>query len=239
MLRHRGFTLVEVMISILLGSLIIISISSLYLSTNKAMWLTDALSHNQEGGRFSLEMLTHHIRFAGFSQGTGQTPQAILKSDCGKIFCSQNNINGSDELVISFLAPAGYRHCVGGEVTAGDLVITRFWVENNTLYCAVSLDNGASVHDSAPLLNDVQSMQILAGTEHEYMPLDSDALNISNIRSLRIALLISSLDATQNGKPAVDKKSRSYALLDEKIGDFNDNRLRHVFSTSIFLANNL
>lgn len=237
--KQTGFTLVEIMISILLGSLIIISISSLYMTTNKSMWLTDALSQNQENGRFSLEMLSHHIRFAGFNPGTGQTPQAILKNDCGKIFCSQDNINGSDELVISFMAPEGYRNCAGGTVNKGDFIISRFWVEDNTLRCSVSMDNGESVFDSAALLDNVQSMQILAGSQNQFLHLDDANLKVGDVKTIRIALLLTSGEVSQNNKPAVEEKKRSYALLDEKIGDFQDRSLRQVFSTSIYLVNNL
>lgn len=240
MKNNTGFTLIELMISLLIGTLLISAVFSIFITTNKSMWLTDALSQNQESGRFSLDYLSHHIRFAGFNKGTGQSPQAVIPPGCAKIFCSQNNVAGSDELVISFKAPDGYTDCIGNPIGAGNLIITKFWVENNNLRCAVSLDNGKSIYASAPLLSDIQSMQILTGNGETFFNLADDLLISNKIDSIRIALLISSADnTTANGRPAIEGKQRSYALLDEKIGDFNDSRIRHVFSTSIFLVNNL
>lgn len=240
MKKNYGFTLVELMIALLISSLLISAVFSIFISTNKAMWLTDALSHNQESGRFTLDYLSHHIRFAGFNQGTGQSPQAVLLPDCGKILCSKNNVSGSDELVISFKAPAGYSDCMGTAIPSGDLVISRFWVENNNLRCAVSLDNGKSIYASASLLSDIQSMQVLVGADNTFSDIDDANLTSDKITSIRLALLISSADSTNaQGRPAIENKNRSYALLDEKIGEYTDRKIRHVFSTSIFLVNNL
>lgn len=240
MKKNYGFTLVELMIALLISTLLISAVFSIFISTNKAMWLTDALSHNQESGRFTLDYLSRHIRFSGFNQGTGQSPQAVLLPGCGKIFCSENNAADSDELVISFKAPAGYSDCMGNPIPSGDLVITRFWVENNNLRCAVSLDNGKSVYASASLLSDIQSMQILVGAGNTFSDIDDANLTSDQITSIRLALLISSADNTNaQGRPALEHKKRSYALLDEKIGEYTDSKIRHVFSTSIFLVNNL
>lgn len=240
MKKNYGFTLIELMISLLISTLLIGAVFSIFISTNKAMWLTDALSHNQESGRFTLDYLSRHIRFAGFNQGTGQSPQAVLLPDCGKIFCSKNNATGSDELAISFKAPAGYSDCMGNPIPSGDLVITRFWVENNNLRCAVSLDNGKSIYASATLLSDIQSMQFLAGSGNTFSDIDDTNLTPDKITSIRLALLISSVDTNSaQGRPAIELKKRSFALLDEKIGEYTDNKIRHVFATSIFLINNL
>lgn len=239
MKKNTGFTLIELMISLLIGTILISAISSILITSNKSMWLNDALSQNQESGRFSLDYLSHHIRFAGFNKGTGQSPQAVLPPNCEKIFCSQNNIAGSDELVISFKAPEGYKDCMGTPINSEDLVITKFWVTNNSLRCAVSLDSGKSIYASATLLSDIQSMQVMASNGNTFFNLADDLLKTDKVETIRIALLINSSNNTINNRPSIAVNNRSYALLDEKIGDFNDSQIRHVFSTSIFLVNNL
>ena len=82
-------------------------------------------------------------------------------------------------------------------------------------------------------------MQILAGSQSQFLHLDDVNLKISNVQTIRIALLLTSGRFLKIINPPSKKKPRSYALLDEKIGDFNDTSLRQVFSTSIYLVNNL
>jgi type IV pilus assembly protein PilW len=66
---HRGFTLVELMISVTLGLLIVIALVAVYLNisrTNTEMSKTNGLIEN---GRFSIDLLEEDISHAGFWGG--------------------------------------------------------------------------------------------------------------------------------------------------------------------------
>lgn len=238
MKAQHGFTLVELIISLFISLLLIASVFSVYISTNKSLWLTNALSHNQEAGRFSMDFLTHHIRFAGFTEGTGQSPRAIVKAPCGNNFCSLDDVDGSDIFVISFFAPEGYQDCTGNGVPHGDLVLSKFSVVDSVLQCAVSLDGGESVARTAKLLSDVESIQFLAGNESKVLGIQGD-YNSDDITMIRVAILVSSPDVNTSGQSAIEKKPREFALLNKKIGEYNDTRIRNVFSTSVYLENNI
>ncbi len=58
-----------------------------------------------------------------------------------------------------------------------------------------------------------------------------------NVRSVRIALLTTSLDATDSNKVNTTKKERIYSLLDAPYLTINDGNLRNIFSNTIPLVN--
>ncbi len=86
--RHQtGLTLIEVLISIVLGSIVLTSISTMYLGSRRSMELNEGLAGMQETGRFTLEYLLKNTRYAGWNprkaslDQTSSTPMQIIFSD--------------------------------------------------------------------------------------------------------------------------------------------------------------
>ncbi|MBM4195900.1 MAG: hypothetical protein FJ197_02195 [Gammaproteobacteria bacterium] len=68
MTRHRrngGFGLVEVMVSVLIGSLLLIGVLSIFAETRSTYRTTDAVSRMQENTRFAMATIEPDIRLAG------------------------------------------------------------------------------------------------------------------------------------------------------------------------------
>lgn len=65
--RQRGFTLTELMISLVLGLFVIGGVLSALLGGLESFRTTDSLSRMQERGRFALELLRRDTRQAGYS----------------------------------------------------------------------------------------------------------------------------------------------------------------------------
>lgn len=63
---RNGFTLVELMISIVLGLVLTVVVAEVYLNSKKTYRVSDNLSRVQENGRYFLEELGRDIRMAGF-----------------------------------------------------------------------------------------------------------------------------------------------------------------------------
>lgn len=64
MKTQRGFTLVELMISVTLGLIIMAAVSMIFVDSRSAYRLTEALNRTQENGRFALFFMTEDIRKA-------------------------------------------------------------------------------------------------------------------------------------------------------------------------------
>ncbi|MDP0589773.1 MAG: PilW family protein [Candidatus Endonucleobacter bathymodioli] len=66
-LSHEGFSLVEVLVSLLLGMILITSAGQLLVSTNKTYVLQDELVRIQESARVTLDLLTRNVRMAAYT----------------------------------------------------------------------------------------------------------------------------------------------------------------------------
>lgn len=67
-MKHRdsGFTLVELMVAILIGTVLAAVLVSTYLSSKSSFRGDQSLSNLQEGGRVALDLLARDVRSAGF-----------------------------------------------------------------------------------------------------------------------------------------------------------------------------
>jgi len=87
------------------------------------------------------------------------------------------------------------------------------------------------------LMDGVEAMQVLYGEDT-----DADGAanryvsvipaNVLNVVSMRISILISSSESV-----SPDTAARTYAVLDQQYGPFNDSRLRRVYTTTVQLRN--
>lgn len=109
--RQRGFTLVELMISLLLGLLVIGAAGSMFFSNRKVYGSTEAISRIQENQRSAYEMLARDIREAGGNPCTKNIVNMLDTTKPGGAYFTgwvngvdgENNTgpNGSDKIVLS------------------------------------------------------------------------------------------------------------------------------------------
>lgn len=109
--RQRGFTLVELMISLLLGLLVIGAAGSMFFSNRKVYGSTEAISRIQENQRSAYEMLARDIREAGGNPCTKNIVNMLDTTKPGGAYFTgwvngvdgENNTgpNGSDRIVLS------------------------------------------------------------------------------------------------------------------------------------------
>lgn len=109
--RQRGFTLVELMISLLLGILVIGAAGSMFFSNRKVYGSTEAISRIQENQRSAYEMLARDIREAGGNPCTRNVVNMLDTTKPGGSYYAgwQNGVsgannggpNGSDSITLS------------------------------------------------------------------------------------------------------------------------------------------
>ncbi|WP_322277468.1 PilW family protein, partial [Methylicorpusculum sp.] len=64
--KQSGMTLVEIMISLLIGAILLGGVLQIFLSTKQTYRMQEGLSRLQENARFAMEFLTNDIRMAGY-----------------------------------------------------------------------------------------------------------------------------------------------------------------------------
>ena len=96
--RNAGFGLVEILIAMVLGLMLTIGMTNVFLSSKQAYRTQDALSIIQENGRYAMEVLSRNIRMSGY-QGCGNlaavVPNVLASSMPGSgTFSSDQSIRG-------------------------------------------------------------------------------------------------------------------------------------------------
>lgn len=176
--------------------------------------------------------------------------------------CSINSTSSgqSDRLAVrrTFVSHVDHRttvsnlDCAGQEITElgsddpQKILTDLYWVDidEGELKCATYY-NGTIIKNAQVIANGIEGMQVLYGIRaardfqyrsnvNRYVSLsDMNANDLENIGAIQIAILTRSLAASAN----VDKKKRTYILLDAAPVSFEDTVYRHIQSTTIFLAN--
>lgn len=152
----RGFTLVELMITLVLSLMITYAIAQVLMSSNRSSVTSDGMSQTQETGRFVMSFLANNIRQAGLDSidDDNSTTAAIIGCENpamvalrdyetpGNHQCSfESNLGGNpavnfgDRLAVAWIppVPAGgaalIRDCTGaGGYVADDIILNVFWV---------------------------------------------------------------------------------------------------------------
>ncbi len=263
--RQHGFTLVELMISSVIGLIIMAGMMNLFITVNKSVTLSDALSKNQETGRFAMEYLTKNLRKASYSEDPKIVISALLipansitcTSAPESEACAANNPSNArgDRLSIPFYVAAGAeaRSCTGTVLTGPALAANVFWVSNETdtdreLLCrtygmtdgttASWLDNAVSIITNIEAL-EFQVGVALARANKEvgsYVSVDR-VTDPELIRSIKVSLLTTSQDATAENKISTNKMTRTYSLMDAPYRVITDGNLRNLFINTVELAN--
>lgn len=252
-MMRNGFSLVELMVALLLGSLISIAATQLFLVNRQADNLQQGLSVIQDQGRFIFSYLSRDLMQAGYDDLAAIEP---FEFDSSK---AQHSIDHAryDELVIKM---NGGLNCRGAQQTYP--MIKRYHVGGNkNLICAERYRDPATGtwqdSDSESLVDNVEAFQVLYGIDVDtaagqegYGYADAYA-NANSIRlaqasgaplrivSVRFGILLSS------DRPAGLDASRapeSIAVLDQSVSSdegvaLDDGRLYRTYTSTVALRN--
>ena len=144
---QQGLTLVELMIALLLGLLLSFAAIQLLVSNQRTFSLQDAVTGVNEDGQTVLRYIAADIRNAGRGgqiEGFVQPVVLALSVDDSEgnpvaFQSTDGGANGNDVLVVSYLAQ---RACQGADLTAGganpegEIVVNRYFVVDDSLWCA-------------------------------------------------------------------------------------------------------
>ena len=105
--RQRGFTLTEMMISLVLGALVVLAATAMVVSSRATYRTQDEATRLAENGRFAVELLSRQIRQAGYTDfGDSTTPPPSFAQDVfwnGNVYYdNSSNIGGADNASINF-----------------------------------------------------------------------------------------------------------------------------------------
>jgi type IV pilus assembly protein PilW len=167
---QRGVTLVEMMVAMVLGLLILLAVSSIYIGSRQTFRLQDDNARLQETGRYALEVMGRSIRQAGFWNmpiSPVDTATAFQPSPGGAAITGVNGAGSTpDTVTVQYDGLINDRDCEGNVLTANTTpanpVQDAYRLNNNELQCDGNADGTV---DHQALVSDIEDVQILYGID--------------------------------------------------------------------------
>ena len=99
--KFKGFTLVELMVSIVISSIIMLGVVSLYSSSRKGQKTNESLARIQENLRFAADMISRDTRMAGYAGCRSSSVTNVLEDTTG-VYNFEQHITGFEGGVSTF-----------------------------------------------------------------------------------------------------------------------------------------
>ena len=99
--KRKGFTLIELMVSIVISSIIILGVVSLYSSSRKGQKTNESLARIQENLRFAANMISKDTRMAGYAGCRSSSVTNVLDDTTG-VYNWEQHITGFEGGVSTF-----------------------------------------------------------------------------------------------------------------------------------------
>jgi type IV pilus assembly protein PilW len=263
--RHRGFTLIEVMIALTIGMALTLVVSMLFINSRRTYATTDDVSRMQENIRYTYQLLTRMVHFAGHKSSPNAKTEAVFGVGNEVLTTIDTGGTASDTVTIRFegssngtagVADGTVVDCLGNPIAGGVTAVNTFSIgviAPNTvpgLLCAVG--GGAPVE----VVPNVSNMQILYGVDDDvnlvadrYVAGGAAVNGFENplvqpkVRSIRFAFLFTSPTASAllSGQKTLDKSGNSidrvFDLNGVSVGPFDDHFLRRAVTMTISMRN--
>lgn len=252
---QSGISMVELMVSAVLGLIILAGVFQVYINSRHSQRSNNAIYQLQENGRTALTLMVNTLRLSGFiadpdsevttlfPAGSGFSLGASLSAtddddvanngikDETDWFAVRYQGNADDNLVLD---------CIGNALPAADVAFPDdvypmiFGVSNqNELFCEPGAE-GAS--DRVTIATGVENLQMLYGVDTDgdeaanyYVKADQVG-DYNKVVSIRLSLLIRSDDR-------IAAAPMAYTYNGVTVSNPDDLRMRLVFSTTVAVRN--
>ncbi len=230
--RQRGLSLIELMISMLLGLIVIAAVFNMYAGGSRSAKFTAGLQSMQENGRYGVSVLQSGLRLAGYSRDAAPT------GDFDAIDIAASGIDADTRAAIVAVQSEQAFDCNGRDTAAtSGLAINVYRLDETTQQLTCQGNQGG---EPMAIVEGVEAFHVLYGIDsdgdtdtdepQQYIPYAAD-INPDEVVALRFALLVNSGDAIRSRDI-----SDSFVVLDEKY-DYDDRWAREVFSSTVKLRN--
>jgi type IV pilus assembly protein PilW len=250
----KGFTLIEMMVALALGSLLAIVVAQLFANTRVSNRSTEDAARMQESMRYGAAIIGRTVRIAGYK--SNPTSVAAIFPAAARALDGTNGAGtASDTLIVRFqgggpnstTADNTILNCLGVGVapdfTGTNTSYNRFSIATgadgrNALFC--NTDTANPTANGTELVPGVQAMQVLFGedtsatpdgTADRFVPPGTAGINLDNVVAVRVYLLLAGKE-----KIKLDSTSTTYPVGGVDYV-FADQIIRRVVTQTIVLRN--
>ena len=234
---QTGMTLIELMLALVISSVLMFGVATVYVSSKRGYNIQDNLARQQENSRFSLQLLTQDLRMAGY-------PKTFVLEPIVAATTADGGGAANDTITLQYQSTTD---CLGQPTPAcaddasKQCAVNRYFINNNNLMCQ---GNGGAGGLADVIAEGVSNLQLLYGIDTDTTPDDTANKYVTwnnvtvddrpKIVSVRFALL----SQTLNDVKMAATNNVTYKLLDVNITP-NDKLIHRVYSSTILLRNRL
>ena len=238
--QQQGFTLIEIMVSMLLGVFLLGGVMGIFLNAKQTYRVQDALGRLQENGRYAMEFIGRDIRMTDY-RGCPTTPPSLV---------ANLPITGTEGA-----------HAANRAKDAPDSITVRWSLNGCAPYtapfdaanCPIDLNKECEVNRAysisatntldqgfTELVEGAENMQIKYGADTDadgapnyYADFGTAGLDMSQVVAIRVSLLLATVEdnITANPLPYTYNGATDPAP--------GDRRIRRVFSSTFALRNRI
>lgn len=261
--RQAGFTLIEFLVALVIGSLVVLAAVASMLGTRTSAMTGDDVHVLTQSSALAFRMLSQQIRQAGYTPVDATEPLYYfnIKADKDTLLTSEpaffaikgeesKDGTGNDRLKIGYApSPDYFKDCLGqgAKSKAGDaydaanpadpenvrLITSEFSVVGGTLRC-----RGSGNTASQPLIDGVERFDVMygvsAGAGNEAVARYVTAAGVEDFNRVRTVRVCLQLAGNSRSNPGGD-----YTDCDGAAKTTRDGKLRRVYTAVFALRNNL
>lgn len=218
-IRTRGFTIIEVMITLSITSVLVLGASAFLASANQTNRVQQAVSGMNSDGRSGLERIARDVRMSGYrdSNWTLGPLATVIVATNGLA------IDGGDILGVTY---EGSRDC-NFELEPTGVVSNSYRVVDGNLEC-----------NDEPIAGGVQEMQIYFGEDtdnddvaNRWLSPNDVGLDMTRVVSVRVHLLLRTNDND------ISSGAQAYYFNNAQQPAIDDGQIRREYSVTIALRN--
>lgn len=241
---QRGLTLIELMIAMLLGVFLIGGILQIFISSKQTYRMQENLSRLQENGRFALDFLGRDIRMTSYWGCLPKAPGDIAGFNDNAV-TGDDIDDGTDSITLkgAFTTTPPTVKCSPSVNTAA----SYYTDPSSTIAYKIngSVLQKTTNNQTNDLIEGIENMQILYGEDTDadgsanyFVPAGTAGLNMEQVVSLRISLLVRSIDDNLTAQPT-PYTYNEITTTTTSTPAVTDRRIRRVFTSTIALRNRL
>jgi len=261
--RHAGFTLVEFLVALVIGSVVVLAAVASMLGTRTAAMAGDDVHVLNQSSALAFRMLGQQIRQAGYTPLDATQPLYYFNVNADKDTLLKNEPaffaikgeesksgSGNDTLKVGYApSPDYFKDCLGQRAKSAAgvtydaahpadpenvrLITSEFAVENGTLRC-----RGSGNAAPQPLIDGVERFDVMygvsAGAGNEAVVRYVTAAGVENFNRVRTVRVCLQLAGNSSSNPGGD-----YTDCDGAAKTTRDGKLRRVYTAVFALRNNL
>jgi type IV pilus assembly protein PilW len=183
-IHQAGFTLVELMITLLISGIIIAAIYSSYIAQQRTYYAQEQVIEMQQNIRASLESMANEIRMAGFDP-TKNSDAAIKAGTNSRQIIFDQDINENGTLD----AGETYTFALGGVDADNDGVVDDIDIDNNGVVDAANTITRDIGGGAQPIALKIQALEFFYTLKDGSTVLNPSNIELPDVRSVQISIL--------------------------------------------------